>query len=100
MIFVFLDVGGVKRVWIYVKYFERLLVICDKYCKCVNEIVGMIVIGDVDGVDVILVDDLVDIVGIFCWVVEILIKKGVKSVKVMCIYLVLLGKVYDNINNF
>lgn len=51
----------------------------------------MMVIGDVEGVDVILVDDFVDIVGIFCWAVVILVEKGVRSVWVMCIYFVFLG---------
>ncbi len=93
------DVGGVKRARTYAKHFERPLVICDKYRKRANEIAGMTVIGDVDGADVILVDDLADTAGTLCRAAEILIKKGAKSVKAMCTHPVLSGKAYDNINN-
>lgn len=93
------DVGGVKRARTYAKHFERPLVICDKYRKRANEIAGMTVIGDVEGADVILVDDLADTAGTLCRAAEILIKKGAKSVKAMCTHPVLSGKAYDNINN-
>lgn len=93
------DVGGVKRARTYAKHFERPLVICDKYRKRANEIAGMTVIGDVEGADVILVDDLADTAGTLCRAAEILIKKGAKSVKAMCTHPVLSGKAYDNVNN-
>lgn len=93
------DVGGVKRARTYAKHFERPLVICDKYRKRANEIAGMTVIGDVEGADVILVDDLADTAGTLCRAAEILMKKGAKSVKAMCTHPVLSGKAYDNINN-
>lgn len=93
------DVGGVKRARTYAKHFERPLVICDKYRKRANEIAGMTVIGDVEGADVILVDDLADTAGTLCRAAEILVKKGAKSVKAMCTHPVLSGKAYDNINN-
>ena len=93
------DVGGVKRARTYAKHFERPLVICDKYRKRANEIAGMTVIGDVEGADVILVDDLADTAGTLCRAAEILMKKGAKSVKAMCTHPVLSGNAYDNINN-
>lgn len=93
------DVGGVKRARTYAKHFERPLVICDKYRKRANEIAGMTVIGDVEGADVILVDDLADTAGTLCRAAEILIKKGASSVKAMCTHPVLSGNAYENINN-
>ncbi len=60
------DVGGVKRARVYANYFQRPLVICDKYRKKANEIESMTVIGDVKGMDVYLVDDLVDTAGTLC----------------------------------
>lgn len=93
------DVGGVKRARTYAKHFERPLVICDKYRKRANEIAGMTVIGDVEGADVILVDDLADTAGTLCRAAEILMKRGAKSVKAMCTHPVLSGNAYDNINN-
>lgn len=91
------DVGGVKRARIYAKYFERDLVICDKYRKRANEVAGMTVIGDVSGADVILADDLVDTAGTLCRAADIIMEKGAKSVRAMCTHPVLSGKALDNI---
>ncbi len=93
------DVGGVKRARLYAKYFSRDLVICDKYRKRANEIAGMTVIGDVEGAEVILVDDMADTAGTLCRAAKILLEKGAKSVRAICTHPVLSGKAYDNINN-
>lgn len=91
------DVGGVKRARTYAKHFEKNLVICDKYRKRANEVAGMTVIGDVEGADVILVDDLVDTAGTLCRAAEIILKKGARSVRALCTHPVLSGKAYENI---
>lgn len=93
------DVGGVKRARVYAKHFGRDLVICDKYRKRANEVAGMTVIGNVEGADVILVDDLVDTAGTLCRAADIIMKKGAKSVRALCTHPVLSGKAYDNINH-
>jgi ribose-phosphate pyrophosphokinase len=93
------DVGGVKRARLYAKYFERSLVICDKYRKRANEVAGMTVIGDVKNADVILVDDLVDTAGTLCRAADIIIEKGAKSVRAMCTHPVLSGNALENIQN-
>ena len=93
------DVGGVKRARTYAKYFEKPLVICDKYRKRANEVAGMTVIGDVKGADVILVDDLVDTAGTLCRAAKIILKKGAKSVRALCTHPVLSGKAYENLEN-
>ena len=91
------DVGGVKRARSYAKYFERNLVICDKYRKKANEVAGMTLIGDVTGADVILVDDLADTAGTLCRAADLLIEKGAKSVRALCTHPVLSGNAYENI---
>lgn len=93
------DVGGVKRARVYAKHFGRDLVICDKYRKRANEVAGMTVIGNVEGADVILVDDLVDTAGTLCRAADILIKKGARSVRALCTHPVLSGKAYNNLND-
>jgi len=97
VIFASPDVGGVKRARLYAKHFERDLVICDKYREKANEVAGMTVIGNVEGADVILVDDMVDTAGTLCRAADILIKKGAKSVRALCTHPVLSGSAYDNI---
>ncbi len=91
------DVGGVKRARTYANYFQTPLVICDKYRKKANEIAEMTVIGEVEGMNVILVDDLVDTAGTMCKAAEMLKAKGAKSVRAICTHPVLSGKAYENI---
>lgn len=97
VIFASPDVGGVKRARTYAQYFHRDLVICDKYRKRANEVAGMTVIGDVEGADVILVDDLVDTAGTLCRAADKLMEKGAKSVRAICTHPVLSGNAYKNI---
>ncbi len=99
VIFASPDVGGVKRARAYAKYFERDLVICDKYRKRANEVAGMTLIGDVKDADVILVDDLVDTAGTLCRAADLMIEKGAKSVRAICTHPVLSGKAPENIKN-
>lgn len=91
------DVGGVKRARTYAQYFQRDLVICDKYRKKANVVSGMTVIGDVKGADIILVDDLVDTAGTLCRAADIIMDKGAKSVRALCTHPVLSGDAYKNI---
>jgi ribose-phosphate pyrophosphokinase len=98
VIFATPDVGGVKRARLYAKYFKRELVICDKYRKRANEVESMTVIGDVNGADVILIDDMIDTGGTLCKAADVLIENGAKSVRAFCTHPVLSGKAYENIN--
>ena len=93
------DVGGVKRARAYAKFFQRDLVICDKYRKRANEIAGMTLIGEVTGADVILVDDIVDTAGTLSRAADMIMEKGAKSVQAICTHPVLSGKAYENIEN-
>ena len=97
LIFASPDVGSTKRARVYAQHFETGLVICDKYRKRANEIAEMTVIGDVQGKDVILIDDIVDTAGTLCKAAEALINKGAKSVQALCTHPVLSGKAYENI---
>jgi ribose-phosphate pyrophosphokinase len=99
VIFAAPDVGGVKRARDYANHFQCDLVICDKYRRRANEVSGMTVIGDVQGRDVILVDDLADTAGTLCKAAEALVQKGANSVRAICTHPVLSGKAYENIEN-
>lgn len=99
VIFASPDVGGVKRARVFAKHYEKDLVICDKIRKRANEIAAMTVIGDVNGADVILVDDIVDTAGTLCKAAEALMEKGAKSVRAMCTHPVLSGNAYYNIES-
>lgn len=93
------DVGGIKRARSFAKFFNADLAVCDKYRKEANKIESMRLIGEVEGKDVILVDDLVDTAGTICKAAGLLKEKGAKSVRAVCTHGVLSGKAYDNINS-
>lgn len=97
LIFASPDVGGTARTRTFAKHFEADMVVCDKHRKRANEIASMQVIGDVEGKDVILVDDLVDTAGTICKAANLLKEKGANSVRAVCTHPILSGKAYDNI---
>lgn len=99
LIFASPDVGGVARARGFAKIMEVDLVLCDKHRKRANEIASMQLIGDVEGANVVLVDDLVDTGGTLCKASQIIMDKGAKSVRAICTHGVLSGKALDNIEN-
>jgi ribose-phosphate pyrophosphokinase len=93
------DVGGIKRARSFAKFFDAELAVCDKYRKEANKVSSMRLIGEVEGKDVVLVDDLVDTAGTICKAAILLKEKGAKSVRAVCTHPVLSGKAYENIEN-
>lgn len=73
------------------------MVICDKYRKKANEVAEMTLIGNVEGKDVVMVDDMIDTGGTLCNAANLLMEKGAKSVRALCTHPVLSGKAYENI---
>lgn len=93
------DVGGVKRAREFAVRLGVDLVICDKHRKKANEIASMQLIGDVQGADVVLVDDLIDTGGTLCKAAQLMLDKGAKSVRAIATHPILSGKAYENIEN-
>lgn len=93
------DVGSTNRVREVASYFNSEMVICDKHRKRANEIASMTLIGDVEGKDVVLIDDICDTGGTLAKAAGMLKDKGAKSVRAMCTHPVLSGKAYENIEN-
>jgi ribose-phosphate pyrophosphokinase len=99
LVFASPDVGGVGRARSFAKHFEVEMVLCDKHRKRANEIASMQVIGEVEGKDIVLVDDMVDTAGTICKAAQIILDKGANSVRAIATHAVLSGKAYDNIEN-
>ncbi len=99
LVFASPDVGGVKRVRSFAKFFSAELVVCDKHRERANEVATMRLIGDVRGKDVVLVDDLVDTGGTLCKAAQLLMDNGATSVRAVCTHPVLSGKAYENVEN-
>ena len=91
------DVGASNRIREVAKMLNLPMVICDKERKKANEIANMTVIGDVEGKDVGLIDDIIDTGGTLCKAAAMLTEKGAKTVRALCCHPVLSGKAYENI---
>jgi ribose-phosphate pyrophosphokinase len=91
------DTGGTKRANAYAKYLNVDLAICYKQRKVANQIENMTVIGDVEGKDILLVDDIIDTAGTLTKAADMMIDKGAKSVSAMCTHAVLSGPAYDRL---
>ena len=91
------DVGATNRIREIASYFNAEMVICDKHRKRANEIASMVVIGDVTGKDVVIIDDICDTGGTLAKSAGLLKEKGARSVRAMITHPVLSGKAYENI---
>ena len=83
------DVGGTKRASSYAKYFGVPMVICYKLRKKANEIAEMQIIGDVEGMDVLLVDDMVDTAGTITKAADLMMENGARSVRAIASHAVM-----------
>jgi ribose-phosphate pyrophosphokinase len=75
------------------------LAICYKQRKVANQVANMTVIGDVEGKDVVLIDDMVDTAGTLTKAADMMMEKGAKSVRAVCTHAVLSGPAYERIEN-
>lgn len=85
------DVGGSKRASTYAKYLDCPLVLCNKSRKKANVVDTMQIIGDVKGMDVILVDDIVDTAGTITKAADLMMENGAHSVRAIASHCVMSG---------
>lgn len=93
------DMGGSKRANNYAKWLESEVVICYKQRKKANVIDKMTVIGNVEGRNVVLIDDMIDTAGTLTKAADMLIEQGALSVRAYCTHGVLSGKAMERITN-
>ncbi|MDD3466518.1 MAG: ribose-phosphate pyrophosphokinase [Campylobacterales bacterium] len=93
------DVGGVARARNMAGKMGLDLVIVDKRREKANKSEVMNIIGDVQGKDVILVDDMIDTAGTIVQAAAALKAHGATSVIACCTHPVLSGPAYDRIQN-
>lgn len=91
------DMGGSKRAYAYSKALESDVVICYKQREKANLIAHMELIGDVNGKNVVLVDDLVDTAGTLTKAADLMIERGAVSVRAITTHALLSGKAYEKI---
>jgi ribose-phosphate pyrophosphokinase len=93
------DIGGVARARAFAKSIGLDIVIIDKRRERANISEVMNIIGNPEGKDVILIDDIIDTAGTIIKASDALKQKGALSVKAYCTHPVLSGKAYENIQN-
>lgn len=85
------DVGGSKRAGSYSKHLGVPMVLCHKTREKANVVGEMTIIGDVEGKDVIITDDMVDTAGTLCMAADLMMKNGAKSVRAIVTHGVMSG---------
>ncbi len=93
------DMGGTKRANAYAKYLDCGVVVCYKQRKKANVISDMFLIGEVEGKDVIIVDDMVDTAGTLTKAADLMMENGANSVRAMTTHPILSGEAYQRIEN-
>lgn len=93
------DMGGSKRAYAFSKYLNSDVVICYKQRKKANIIEKMELIGEVEGKNVILVDDMVDTAGTLVKAAELMKQKGALSVRAIASHALLSGGAYERIES-
>jgi ribose-phosphate pyrophosphokinase len=93
------DIGGVARARYFAKRMGLEMVIVDKRREKANESEVMNIIGEVEGHDVIIIDDMVDTAGTMVKAATALKNKGATSVMACATHGVLSGKAYDNLEH-
>ncbi|MFH6602716.1 ribose-phosphate pyrophosphokinase [Maribacter algicola] len=91
------DMGGSKRAYAYSKALESDVVICYKQRAKANVISHMELIGDVNGKNVVLVDDMVDTAGTLTKAADLMMERGALSVRAITTHGLLSGQAYERI---
>jgi len=92
------DAGGVERARAYAKRLGASLAIVDKRRVAANQTEVMNIIGDVEGRNTFVVDDIIDTGGTLIHTTEALLRQGAKSVSASCTHAVLSGPAIERIN--
>ncbi|MBI9054307.1 MAG: ribose-phosphate pyrophosphokinase [Bacteroidales bacterium] len=93
------DMGGAKRANSYSKFLHTPLVVSHKSRNKANSVGEMTVIGDVEGKNVIILDDMIDTAGTITKAADMMMEKGALSVRAVVTHAVLSGPAYERIND-
>ena len=93
------DAGGVERARAFGKRLGASLVIIDKRRLRPNEAEVMNIIGDIQGKNAVILDDMVDTAGTLTSAADAVSKRGAKSVSACCTHPVLSGPAIERIDN-
>ena len=91
------DVGGSKRANTYAKYLGCPLVLCNKTRARANVVATMQIIGEVEGKNVVIIDDMVDTAGTITKAADLMKEHGAKTVRACASHCVMSGPASDRV---
>ncbi|MDR2886669.1 MAG: ribose-phosphate pyrophosphokinase [Bacteroidales bacterium] len=93
------DMGGSKRANAYSRHLQSEMVLCYKIRKKPNVVEEMSIIGEVEGKNVVIIDDMVDTAGTICLAAQIMKDRGAESIRVFATHPILSGNAVERIND-
>ena len=91
--------GVAKRANTYAKLLGTPIIISHKERAKANVVGKMTAIGEVEGRNILIVDDMIDTAGTICMAADMLMSRGAKSVRAAITHPVLSGPAYERIND-
>ena len=91
------DMGGAKRANAYARYLQCPVIICHKSRERANVVGSITAIGEVEGKNVIIVDDMIDTAGTLTKAANVLKEMGAISVRACATHAVFSGPAYERI---
>jgi len=92
------DVGSLKIARSYARRLEAELVLIDKRRPKPNEVEVLNIIGNADGRNVLIIDDIIDTAGTFVNAIKALRDAGAREVYGACTHAILSGKAIQRLN--
>ena len=93
------DMGGAKRANVYARELMCPVVICHKTRERANVVSSITAIGEIEGKDIIIVDDMIDTAGTLCKAAEVLMQRGASSVRACATHGLLSGGAVERIHD-
>jgi len=93
------DMGGSKRANAYSRHLQSEMVLCYKLRKKPNVIEEMSIIGEVEGRNVVIIDDMVDTAGTLALAANMMRDRGATSIRAFATHPILSGNAVERINN-
>ena len=93
------DMGGAKRANVYARELMCPVIICHKTRERANVVSSITAIGELEGKDIIIVDDMIDTAGTLCKAAEVLMQRGASSVRACATHGLLSGGAVERIHD-
>jgi ribose-phosphate pyrophosphokinase len=93
------DMGGSKRANAYSRFLQSEMVLCYKLRKKPNVVEEMSIIGDVEGKNVVIIDDMVDTANTLVLAASMMKDRGAQSIRALATHPILSGNAIERIDD-